>query len=262
MEIILSEKINKLLAFNNELREMAGTELDKEMSDGNSKSLFVSFAIGKGFKTHEAILLLCKNGYGEDAFMLARTLFELMVTTAYILKDPTDEKLVRYMEYDWVTRKEMYDYVASKDELLEELNKVIESKSNDLQTVAEVKREYDRVMSEYKYDARFKWSDKSIQGMADSVGRLDAYKTVYRIQCTVSHTSARSINEYVKDTDTGTEINIGPSENWVEETLVIAFDFFRTIVEETSKQLNWGLDSRLDGLYKRYAEEVGKLKLV
>ena len=254
----MTEEINILLKFNKELHDLVDSKLQLDITDGDNKAFFTAFAMGKAFKTYEAIGLLCRSGYGEDAFMLARTLFELMVTTAYILQDTTEDRLTRYVNHDWVIRKQMYNYIASDEALLAGLNKEIES-SNNPDTVAEVEAEYKKVMEKYKYQ-NGTWSDKKIDGMSESIGRLDMYKTVYKLQCTLSHANARSMNEYMSVTEEGTILNIGPNWDLVKNTLVIAFDCFFHITQEANNKFGWGLESTLEEMSKKWSEEVGKLK--
>lgn len=254
----MTEEINILLKFNKELHDLVDTKLQLDITDGDNKAFFTAFAMGKAFKTDEAIGLLCRSGYGEDAFMLARTLFELMVTTAYILQDTTEDRLTRYASHDWVTRKQMYDYVVSNESLLAGLNKEIKS-GNRPDTVVEVEAGYKKVMDKYKYQ-NGTWSDKSIKGMSESIERLDAYNTVYRLQCTLGHTNARSINEYVNVTEEGTILNIGPNWDLVKNTLVITFDCFFHITQEANSKFGWGLENRLEEMSKKWEEEVGNLK--
>lgn len=255
-----NKNIENLIAFNVELNTLVEGKFGDDTKVQSNFSLFMSFVLAKAFKTHEAILLLCRHGYGEDAFMLARTLFELGIMSSYILQDSSEKRLMRYMEHDWVTRKEMYDYVGSKDELLEQLNKQIEARELNQDVLEDVNREYKRVVAEYGFKPKVGWSDKSIAQMADSIGRKDMYSTVYRLQCMVSHTNARSMNEYVKeDPGGGVVINIGPNEDLTEKTLVVAFDLFRIIIEETGSIFEWDIKEELESIYKRYVEEVGKL---
>ena len=254
---LMTEDVKTIASFNERLHKLAETQLQMEISDDSNKSFFEAFVLGKAFKTYEAILLLCRNGYGEDAFMLARSLFELMVTNSYILQDPTEDMLMRYMHYDWVTRKEMYDYISSNPDLLAKLNDEITS-GRKLNTIPEVEQEYENAMAKYKYQNG--WSDKTIRGMANAIGRNDMYSTVYRLQCTVGHTNARSMNEYVQLTDEGAVLNIGPNWDLVRATLVVTFDCFYHILKEADKQFSWDIDSRLEDLAKEYAEAVGNFK--
>lgn len=253
----MPEEIKTLLSLNVRLHKIAETQLQSEIHDDSNKAFFEAFVLGKAFKSYEAILLLCRNAYGEDAFMLTRTLFELMVTNSYILKDCTENTLMRYMHYDWVTRKEMYDYVISNPELLAQLNKDIESGSR-ANTIPEVEEEYKKAMTKYGY--RNGWSDKSIKGMCESMGRIEMYSTVYKMQCTVGHTNARSMNEYAHLTNEGSILNIGPNWDLVRVSLVIVFDCFFHILKEAGGQFSWSLDTTLEALAKEYGETVGGLQ--
>ncbi|MCF7815753.1 MAG: DUF5677 domain-containing protein [Candidatus Pacebacteria bacterium] len=253
----MPEEIKTLLSFNDRLHKIAETQLQSEIHDTSNRALFQAFVLGKGFKTYEAVLLLCRSGYGEDAFVLTRSLFELMVTNAYVLDDATEDTLLRYMNYDWVTRKEMYDYIASVPDLLAQLNAEIAS-GKRINTIPEVEAEYQRVKAKYSY--RNGWSDKSIKGMSEAVGRTDMYSTVYRMQCTVGHTDARSMNDYVHLTDEGTILNIGPNWDLTRSTLVVTFDCFFHILKEAAAQLSWDLDVTLEALATEYAQVVGELK--
>jgi hypothetical protein len=249
--------LNILLGFNKQLHDLIDAKLELDIAPGDNKDLFTAFAIGKAFKTYEAVGILCRSGYGEDAFMLARTLFELMVTTWYILQDDTDDRLIRYMNYDWVTRKKMYDYVITKDDLLSGLNKAIESENKE-DTIVEVEAEYKKVMEKYKYGMG--WSDKSIKDMSEAIGRSDLYNTVYSLQCTLGHTNARSMNEYISITDEGTILNIG--ENWdlVRTTLVVVFDCFFHIAKQANERFKWEAGEQMEELSQKWSEEIGKIK--
>ncbi len=250
-------EINIILNFNKQLHDLIESKLQLEITNGDNKDFFMAFVMGKSFKTYEAIGLLCRSGYGEDAFMLARTLLELMVTAVYVLQDETEDTLMRYMSYDWVTRKKMYDYIITKDELLMGLNKAIKS-DNKEGALAEIEEEYKKVMEKYKYTNG--WSDKGIKGMSETIGRSDLYNTVYSLQCTIGHTNARSMNEYMSHTEEGTILNIGENLDLSRTTLVVAFDCFFHISKEANKRFSWGLEDTLEGMSKKWADEVGKLK--
>lgn len=101
----MAKEINTLLSLNKQLHDLIETKLSFEIQNKDYRTFFAAFTIGRAFKTYEAIGNLCRGGYGEDAFMLTRTLFELMVTVIYIFQDTTDDRLIRYVSHDWVTRK-------------------------------------------------------------------------------------------------------------------------------------------------------------
>jgi hypothetical protein len=67
------------------------------------------------------------------------------------------------------------------------------------------------------------------------------------------------MNEFAKNTEKGIVMDVGKSENWVEESLVIAFDFYYAIVTAFNAHFNLGLEKRLSELEDRYVTELGAL---
>jgi excisionase family DNA binding protein len=114
----IKSKFRKLIEFNQSLRKIVDVVLDKEPKVVGPKDMLGVFAIGRGCKQHEAILMLCKEGFGEDAAILARSLFDLLITYLYILKDKSDQRAYRYFDYDWVLREKMFSNIKGKEEIM------------------------------------------------------------------------------------------------------------------------------------------------
>jgi hypothetical protein len=258
MVSLIYQNHKSLFDFNKELRRIADSILGKEFSKITPKVAFTTFALGKAYKTHGAILLLCAQGYGEDAAILTRSLFDLSFTLLYILKDPTNKRVLRYFHYDSILRKKLYDYaktVPTFIELFEE--RKIHPKYGDI-TIEEVEKYAKLVQEKYNY-GRMGWSDKPIRQMAEEVGRGGAYRTVYYLQSNISHSAVRTMNDYVKAHDRGYTVDIGQGESWVQEDLVASFDFFSAIIGRCNKSLRLRIARQLNALLKRYLGEVGQI---
>jgi hypothetical protein len=109
------------------------------------------------------------------------------------------------------------------------------------------------VHKKYSYKG-YNWSDKSLGEMAEEVGRGGQYKTMYRLSSQHTHSHSRVMNDYVRRSKTGYINFAGVSDNWVEEDLVMAFDFFSGIFAAASDQYGWQCEKELDKLYKDYLE--------
>lgn len=252
------QRHKELFDFNIELRKIADSVMDKEFHKITPKVAFTTFALGKAYKTHEAILLLCRQGYGEDAAILTRSLFDLMITLLYILNDKTNKRVLRYFHYDPIIRKKMYDYAKTVSTFAKLFkDRELNPKPGDT-TLEEVEKQAVAAQKKYNY-GRMGWSDKPIRQMAEEVGREGAYQTVYYLQSNISHSAARTMNDYVKAHDKGFTVDIGRSESWVQEDLVASFDFFLAIVERSNKLLRLGIAKQLNDLSKRYLGEVGQV---
>ncbi|MFA6522722.1 MAG: DUF5677 domain-containing protein [Patescibacteria group bacterium] len=254
----IRSKYKALLSFNQELRTLADKILDKNQKMVGPRDMFTAFAIGKGYKTHGAILLLCKQGYGEDASILARSLYDLLINLLYIQADQTDGRAYRYFQYDWILRKKMFTYVLEKPEIMDKILERTNNPRPDDTTIKEVEEQAKLSQEKNNYTERG-WSDKSLHDMSKEVGRIDAYKTVYRLQCQLDHNATRSVNEYAKHTQGGIVFEVGQSENWVEESLVIAFDFYYSILVAFNSQFKSGFDKEILDLENRYITELSEI---
>jgi len=254
----ICQKYEELFGFNEELRKVVDGVMDKEFHKITPKVALTTFMLGKAYKTHGAILFLCAQGYGEDAAILTRSLFDLSITLLYILKDPTNKRVLRYFHYDSIIRKKMFDYaknVPTFAKLFEE--RKLNPKPGDT-TIEDVEKYAKLAQDKYKY-GNMGWSDKTIRQMAEEVGRGGAYRTVYYLQSNITHSAVRTMNDYVKAHAKGYTVDIGRSEGWVQEDLIASFDFFLAIVERSNKLLRLGLAKQINDLSKRYLGEVGRV---
>lgn len=200
----------------------------------NEKEALLLYAIAKADKTICATALLCRNGMGEDASVLCRSVFELVLMIEYIFKDETDGMSKRYFSYDWIQRKKMYGYMFRSGRFQKYLSSI-----ENQQIIANINKEAKKVNKKYKYGSS--WSDKSIYDMAKIVGLLDLYETAYRIQCNLSHSNPRSSNDYFKEEGGRLILNSGPSDNLVTETLVTVFSCYLHIVMKINDYFNKGV---------------------
>lgn len=256
----IGSTFKNLFSFNHQLKLIADEYLQREIRNIGPKDALVAFTLAKAYKTHSAVMLLCEGGFGEDASILNRTIFELLVTLLYILKDPTDEKAYRYYAFDWILREKMFNYAEQKPELLLQLEqRALKPKQGDV-SISEVKKMAKQVQDKYKYRG-YNWSDKSLGEMAEEVNRGGQYKTMYRLSSQHTHSHSRVMNDYVKRTKNGFTNFSGISDNWIEEDLVMAFDFFSGIFAATSDQYGWGAEKELKPLFDRFIktlEEVNR----
>lgn len=233
--------------------------LKKRGRDISPKDGVAAYALTKGYKTHGAILQLCKSGYGEDAGILVRSLFELLITLLYIIDDSTEERAYRYMSYDWVMRKKMFETtITNNPEILSKFNERRNSSKLDRELFEHVLDMAKKVEQKYAYK-NGTWSDRDLRSMAQSVGRDSMYDLVYRLYSQNTHSFARTMNDYARSTSEGIEYSLAESENWIQEDLIAAFDCYSQIVEAVSKHFSWVDAEQLDLIKSRLWEAVDKI---
>lgn len=250
---IINSSFKDLISFNHQLKLMVNEYLEREIKNIGPKDALAAFALAKSYKTHSAVMLLCQEGYGEDASILNRTIFELLITLLYVLKDPTDKTAYRYYAFDWVLREKMFKYAEQKPELLLQLEqRALRPKPGDT-SIDEVKKMSKEVQKKFSYKG-YNWSDKTLGEMAEIVGRSGQYKTMYRLGSQHTHSHSRVMNDYVRKSKSGFTNFAGISDNWVEQNLVMAFDFFSSIFAAASDQYGWGAEKKLEKIYKEYLQ--------
>ncbi len=253
----IENKYADLFGFNYELIKVADKMLQRKYDDTDEKQVFTYFSLGKSYKTLKAILLLCSNGYGQDSAILARSLIDLLITLQYILKDSSKSRIQRYFDYDWILRKKMYDYAESKPELLEIIQNRIKNPKQNQDSVTKVRAQAKIMQAKYRYGRT--WAEINIKEMAIEIGRLDLYSTAYALQSQILHNAPRVMNEYLIDDGKNLIVNTDQDDNWVEPTLVTAFDCFFHISAEYDKLLELGFASDLDRLVVDFHKQVGKI---
>ena len=247
-----------LVEHNKELSKLCEKIFAKHIKSENDKDTFLAFVLAKAYKSHKSIMLLCDNQSGQDAAIIVRSLFDLMVNLLYIFQTDSNERFNRYGAFDWVLRKRMIDYAKSNKNMIEMIEQRAVKKQFGDDQLEEINKQAKEAQIKYKFKTG--WSDKTIEQMAREVGKNDHYQTVYRLQSNVSHSNSRSMLEYVKiQEDKSLLFDIGGSDVWAEESLVAASDFFLSIIAKINSMLKLGIDEELDSITKRFLEAMSEI---
>ncbi len=244
-----------LIEFNEKLQKVIDPViLGEAFKSRDPQELFLVFSFGKAFKTHSAILILCKAGYGQDAAILTRSLFELLVTTLYILGDTTRRRAERWFDYDWIRRAKMYEYMKSEDRFIELLNEKKKSSKED--HAIKIKQKAQEMQEKYNYVSKLGWSDRSIFDMAKEVDLESLYPTVYKLQTDLHHSGVGSMNDYFSEEGEEIIADIGPSHSWVEETLVASFHFFHDLIEKLNESFSLSVHEEIREIQESFKEHM------
>jgi len=248
-------EIESLLNLNKILRNLADEKLDTPNTVKTDFQLFSTMIIAKSYRTHGAIVFLCEQGYGEDSFTLARTLFEIMVNYGYIIQNDSEERLSRYTRHEIVTRRKLLKFIKNEPIFSSRFKEVFPNQDESI-LYKEIEREYNRLMELYGKGFGELWSGKKIVDMATDIGKKEAYSTIYRLQCSHSHADISGISSSFSVDESGVTIDIGASKNWIREALAVSFDFFSYILERVNVQLNWEIKSELEQIQQLYIKTM------
>jgi hypothetical protein len=211
------------------------------------------FFFCKAYKSYQAAELLYKSGYVEDAFILARTVFELALQARYMKEDPKPRARL-FTEYDPVAR---YRYYLRLKELgvIDEIEK-FKTHSHQL-NLEEMKQYYDRLQK--TYPEKKGWWGESIGWLARHLGKETErrYVTIYWMQSNLIHSAAASVMEYLREHEDGLLVNCSPTRpnrSIIPQEITL---FFLDIVGQVAEALELKLDDDVSKASEKFRAVLG-----
>lgn len=249
----------ELFRLNDELVQVLdrGTKGRQLSLDTDHKRL-MSFFHAKGYKTHQAIVLLARNGFGEDAGILTRSLINLSIAARWINHDP-NKWVPAYLDYEHVFQARLNRKIVQDPRLVgrSPQDAMIDYKDKQPMLDAAAKD----ATSRHGYNYRG-WSGKSLYEMANELGMRSDYYFGYVLLSELEHTSIGALAEYVSLTPDGSfHVTGGPSLNWVRESLGAAHLFLIAIAKSVDQVLELGITTELEKLDARMLGLHGATRL-
>jgi hypothetical protein len=142
----------------------------------------------------ESVLVLVSNGCADDAFRIARTMFESAVTIHYLESHP--ELLQDYTDFLWVKRKRFHYYLLKFDPS--------QAEQVDSQQIEQMNVEYERVsplFTDRKGRVRNSWCRANLRAMAEEVGADSMYGGLYEFTSSFTHTDVLGLVSGVGGSD-------------------------------------------------------------
>ena len=202
--------IQQLIQLNRELRNSLVSGLRAHTSGPNDGKYWPLLHLAvQVMRKHEALELLAERGFGQEAGMMLRSMFEATVNAVWISQD-LDERLKRYHYYQFFSAQQYRNLADRKGITRHKVkNKVNESQQKTIKQIAE--EDGWREMEKYDFKKGAYWSGKQLRQMAEDIGWLERYETIYKIYSDVTHAGAASGSDYFSQSDSGaTTINVGP----------------------------------------------------
>lgn len=255
----MNEELKEIYELNNRLLQLAENLQDEFPKRGIkrdtlSQDLFLlCFFFTKASKTASAVVFLCRKGYTEDAFVLVRTIFEIVVKSLYIFKSDSIERARAFILYDKLDRKKQLKKIVDWNrkrmienrEFEEELKK-IETECNALEKDYQIS--IDKVM----------WPKKSLEELSTEVDFANTYYTVYWLSSLYTHTSSRSSMSFVSETDKGLSFDIKPDEKLSKDVLIYLFNLFIRMVQQFNNRFELGYQNKISELEEQFAKFMHK----
>ena len=214
------------------------------------KPLFLSL-LWKGLRTHGAVLTLSQVPDGENAAILVRSLFNLVVNTAWIWLFP--EKRARraemFMDYFYVEQRrtaEIFEWTPDKPGGASVI------RAADVYT-QQIYEHAERVTLKHGYSKRpGEWSKRSLRAMSQEVGMEPHYEFIYQLLSASEHTTYSSTLNYLTPTADGVIVDPRPTEWMIPTILTTAFELLASLAEASNEILDLGLQDALDSAVNEF----------
>jgi hypothetical protein len=205
-------------------------EKHKEDEEELKKGVFYYFC-EKAYQTLNAILLLIRKGYINDAHILLRSLFEVQITCRYIYFD-IPNRLNKFLNFGWIESKQRLEKRALK----------VDEKQSE-----EIYKNYEKFKNEYKNKSRW----ESIKSMAEDneVKQEAEYYSVYRYCSGLVHVNPLTqLKYFIQKTDYNETLRVYWASLW----------YSLGILETLSDLFKLGFDNRLNRI-GQMIEGFGKI---
>ena len=208
-----------LWAAHGQLRRLANEVFGDPASGriGNSRRrAIVLLLYAKGLKSYNAILRLCERGYGEDAAILLRALFQTAVTARYLTQRDFRRRYARYDAYQWILKKRILEPAIKAGTIA--TPKYIKGEQYSWEQIKAFAR---RARIRYgKMTGAMGWMGQKLEQVARSLGYQEVYDSLYRHTSEYEHTSLRAAETYARGQGrVMTRITSQPSDRLVNEIL-------------------------------------------
>lgn len=253
---LLKNFLSKLLSFyNDEIKYVLELKYKTKTHTVIDKAVFLT--LSKITKSCRAVIILSQ-GYGEDAAILARSMFEGVVALAYILKEDSTDRAILFSEFDTLDYynrlNELYKDVTNPN-LKQAYQKVLEK--CDIKNIEKIIKTREDKITQLKSKGERKlnkkcWSFFTIKQMALGTGYLPYYKQIYWQISKITHSQFSSLEDYIEAKPSLTIYNDVPSDNWVTEALFLSSDFYLRLLRLLDNYVGLNLNKRTEEYDKEF----------
>lgn len=194
----------------------------------------------------QAVVILAKYGLSIESNMILRNLFQTLCILKRVVEN--EEFHRKYVLADLVQRRRLFNVAREDpdpvfDELRNDAHEYIKKLSNEIQELE---------VEEY-----------SVEKLAELANWKSFYNTFYRLKSADTHTSPRSLEEYLAADGENNirSIKWGPSDEGINQTLFTSIDFLRMALGLAIEFFDVEGLEKLQSLYTREQELHRKLGL-
>lgn len=195
---------------------------------GSLREIVVAALFAKAYKSFNAIRMLAEGGYGEDSFVIVRSLINLSIDLAYIRQDDSEERALNWFCAGGIAART----------LLERLGEKPKEESQGISKRAQA------------------WKKVTIAKKAKITGATTFYELGYHDGSRFEHSDASSIMNYLTfERGTGFQFYPWPTPRFIGHSLKSGFVVFLAVLNEWA--LAFDIESERFGELRDLGFELG-----
>ncbi len=245
----------EFFSVNHELQNLISSIHGLGGLESNKRTRVATAFLAKAAKTHHAIILLCRHGYGEDAEILARSLFDMVVDLLYMMRFKRDTMFDRYELWDYVEREKMLNSHGKTRHMRKLLKERESSPQKGDESYSDIFKQARIARKRFKYGSS-SWRPYNLRKMAEKVRHTHTYDTMFKMLSQVAHTAPRIINNYVKIVDGNLIYTSEQSQKNVADALISGFWLTATILKQFTSLTNTVDMAKITELETRNSQNV------
>lgn len=266
----MEEKYQEQLDAVQNVIDFASQLLSEKIADGeiraeNEYNLPLCLIYVRSLKTAQALHLCCREGYGEDASILLRTLIESLINFFYITAAP-EKNGALYNRFALATRLEQHkrlrDHAPSArisefDWILDE-TKTMEALKEYNEKLKQMDTHFDAKHQE-TCDKRGWWSGKAPRQMAEELGKefLWQYDFSHWLFSGFVHSNPTTYSSVAKQQVDRIVLSNRPDGKYVLEALLGCGEYLVNWIIRANDFFSTGKDDAIKGVIDRFYKAAG-----
>jgi hypothetical protein len=201
----------------------------------------------KACKTFRAIQFVAEGGLGQDAAVLARSLFETTVAMLFVMSGDRRKHAAMFAAHEDQRLLVLLEDAAKKPGLQH-----VGTAENVAKATAKVEAWHEILAPDVVASVRWHWSGEKLEAAASKVGMAEGYTMMYRSTSSFAHVSDVTAHFFVKREADVPTLKLAPWDDQVLRVLSSAIDLLRILASAFND--GWGLGE--EEAVRRIAAEV------
>ena len=244
--------VRDFVYLNRNLRKTLQSSLQNHRKSIDGRLWPIIYLSLKIMRHHEALETLDYKGYGSEAGIVLRSMFEAVVNLMWISQD-MEERIPRYTAYQVYDSQKYRDYATKQETQIGLSEKELQLRDKLFSELSEQAKD---MKEKYGFKPNKHWSGKSLREMCKDLGWIERYDTLYKIYSDIAHSNILASKDYISIEPNGMMRIINESQPMhCKASLHEAFIYLYFAFEFLDIFLDLGMEEFLEKIYMRLPKQ-------